>query len=61
MHSLNASVAREQTADRRHRAYARSRSARSQHPPPRVRWRAAAAVARLAERLDADAARLALK
>lgn len=61
MQSLAQSVAREQAVDRRRRAQARAQAARSQHPPSRVRWRAAAAAARLAERLDADAARLILK
>ena len=61
MHTMNQLVAREQSAERLRRARRRAQAARTFHPPSRVRWRAASAVARLAWRLDADAARLALK
>ena len=54
-------VAREQSADRVQRAHARRRVPRSSHPPSHVRWRAATVVARLASRLDADAARVAVR
>jgi hypothetical protein len=54
-------VAREQAVDRLERAQARRQAARTGHPPSRVRWRAASVVARVAARLDADAARLAVR
>ena len=61
MQSLSSAVAREQATDRLQRAHERQRVARTSHPPSRVRWRAATAVARLAGRLDRDAARLAVR
>jgi hypothetical protein len=59
--TLTQRVAREQSADRARRAHARRRVSRSSHPPSQVRWRAATVVARLASRLDADAARVAVR
>ena len=61
MHRMNQIVARQRSAERIARAHGRPPSRQTSHPPSRVRGRAAASVARLAERLDADAARLALK
>ncbi len=61
MQSMNTLVAREQAAQRVKRAHERQRVARTGHPPSRVRWRAATAVARLAQRLDQDAARIAVR
>ncbi len=62
MHSqMTQYVAREQVADRIRRARVHERIARTTHPPPGLRGRAAAVTARLAWWLDADAARLALK
>ncbi|MEJ7894076.1 MAG: hypothetical protein WKF94_15705 [Solirubrobacteraceae bacterium] len=58
---MNQLVAREQAADRLRRARARELASQTWHPPSRVRWRAASVVARLAWRLDAEAARIALK
>lgn len=53
-------VAREQAADRVRRAR-RRRPVRSAHPPSHMRGRAATVVARLASRLDEDAARVAVR
>ena len=61
MHPLTQHVAREQDADRLRRAARRAQSARTSHPPSPLRRRAASAAARVAWRLDADAARIALK
>jgi hypothetical protein len=61
VHSLTQYIAREQSADRLRAATRRAEAARTYHPPSRVRGRAASVVARLAWRLDADAARIALK
>ena len=61
MQSLTTLVAREQAASRVERAHERKRVARTGHPPSQVRWRVATAVARLAWRLDEDAARLAVR
>lgn len=59
---LTAAVAREQVRDRLERADRRQRLVQTGHPPSRrVRWRAATAVARLAWRLDEDAAKLAVR
>ncbi len=58
---LTQQVAREQAADRVTRAHARRRVLRSSHPPSHARRRAATAVARLASKLDADAARVAVR
>lgn len=61
MQSLNSLVARERVADRLERAHEHQRLTRTGHPPSRVRRRAATAAARLAWRLDRDAARLAVR
>lgn len=62
MHRMNEIVAHQRSAERIDRATRRRQVApQTSHPPSRVRGRAAASVARLANRLDADAARLALK
>ena len=58
---LTQTVAREQSAARVARAETRRRAAQTLHPPSRVRWRTASAVARLAIRLDPDAARIAVR
>lgn len=57
MHNMNQLVARERRRDMRPRAVV----VRTSHPPSPVRRRAASVVAQVARRLDADAARLALK
>lgn len=54
-------VAREQAADRVRRARRRRSVPRSAHPPSHMRGRAATVVARLASRLDEDAARVAVR
>ncbi|MEA2125936.1 MAG: hypothetical protein QOI80_2718 [Solirubrobacteraceae bacterium] len=59
--TLTQSVAREQAADRLRRARMRQQVSRTLHPPSRMRRRSATVVARLAQRLDADAARVAVR
>lgn len=58
---LTQTVAREQATGRLQRAHARRLLMQPGHPPSRLRWRAASLVARAARRLDADAARLAVR
>jgi hypothetical protein len=61
MQSLTQSVAREQATDRLRRATRRQLVQQGSHPPSLLRRRTATAVARLARRLDADAARVAVR
>lgn len=61
MHCMNQLVARERAADRLRHARVRQQAAATWHPPSRARRRTAAVVARLAWRLDAEAARIAVK
>ena len=61
MQSLTQYLARELVADRLRRSRQRHRVSETLHPPSPVRRRAASAAARLAIRLDADAARVAVK
>ena len=61
MQSMNSLVAREQATQRVERAHERQRVTRTGHPPSQLRWRMATRVARLAWRLDEDAARIAVR
>jgi hypothetical protein len=58
---LTQSVAREQATDRLRRAARRQPLSRTSHPPSPWRRRSATVVARLAQRLDADAARMTVR